>query len=360
MTGILPQTLSAGQFKKPIYYKVNSSLPYSIVTADFNGDGNMDLAVSDLGFNQVSIFLGKGDGTLDSARNFSLPGCAGIAVGDFNGDHIPDLAIVEYAGFGTGALGIYLGKGDGTFHKSHSYAVGPGPVWIALADFNGDGFLDAAVTDYGSDSKGTDANIAVLLGKGDGTFGSPVKYKMSASPVAVTAGDLNGDRKPDLVVSLRSGLVLVLLNTGDKFVKKGTYTIGGPEGIAIADFDKNGTQDLAVASVEGVNILLGKGNGTFASPELYSTQKIGQDAWDLAINDFNGDGALDVAAVTVEGNLALLYGKGDGRFRAAIPIKIKTGGGNSLTFGDFNNDGRPDLAAPVSQINKVVVLLNSQ
>src|SRR5271163_2194237 len=82
---------TARQFKKPVYYKVGTS-PFSIVTADFNHDGNLDLAVSDIGSDQISILLGKGDGSFHPARSFSVPGCAGLAAGDFNEDGIPDLA----------------------------------------------------------------------------------------------------------------------------------------------------------------------------------------------------------------------------------------------------------------------------
>ncbi len=121
---ITTQSASAGQFKKPIYYNVGT-LSYSIVTADFNHDGNLDLAVSDWGADQISILLGKGDGSFHPARTFSVPSCTGLAVGDFNNDGKPDLAIVEYEGYGTGALGIYLGNATGLSE------VGPATCWVA-------------------------------------------------------------------------------------------------------------------------------------------------------------------------------------------------------------------------------------
>ena len=360
---ILQQTALAGQFKPPVYYKVGT-LPYSIVTADFNHDGNLDLAVSDLGSNQISILLGRGDGTFHTARTFSVPSCAGLAVGDFNGDGIPDLAVVEYANYGTGALGIYLGNGDGTFRTGDSYRLGPGTVWLAAADFNGDGYLDVAVANSGSDDHGTDGSVMVLFGKGNGTLGKPSTYKLTGGPFAIAAGDLNGDGHPDIAVTTNAGFVAILMNTGNgKFKHTKTYVAGGePAGVAIAALgrDGKGHQDLVVSCVQGVGVLLGNGDGTFGKETIYSTSGIGQAPSNAVVADFNGDGNPDIADVLFEGNSGLLYGKGDGTFKAAIPIRIHVGGGTSLTTGDFNNDQAPDLAIIVSQVNKVVVFLNTR
>jgi hypothetical protein len=360
---MLPQTALAGQFKKPVYYKVGG-VPYSIVTADFNHDGNLDLAVSDLGANQISILLGKGDGTFHPARTFSVPSCAGLAVGDFNGDGVPDLAVVEYANYGTGVLGVYLGNGNGTFRKGDSYTLGPGTVWLAVADFNGDGYLDVAVANSGSDEHGTNGSVMVLFGKGNGTFGKPMTYKLPGGPFAIAAGDLNGDGHPDLVVTADAGTVAILMNTGaGEFRHTKTYAAGGePAGVAIAALrhDGKGRQDLVISCVQGVGVLLGNGDGTFGKETIYSTGGIGQAPSNAVVADFNGDGNPDIADVLFEGNSALLYGKGDGTFKAAIPITINVGGGTSLATGDFDNGQAPDLAIIVSQVNKIVVFLNTQ
>jgi hypothetical protein len=360
---VLPQTALAGQFKTPVYYKVGG-VPYSIVTADFNHDGNLDLAVSDLGANQISILLGKGDGTFYPARNFSVPSCAGLAVGDFNEDGIPDLAIVEYAGSGTGALGIYLGNGNGTFRAGASYVLGRGPVWLAVAFFNGDGHLDVAVANSRSDTHGTGGSVMVLFGKGDGTFGKPMTYKLPGGPFAIAAGDLNGDGHPDIAVTTNAGSVDILLNTGSgKFKHTKTYAAGfEPFGVTIAPLRRSGKghEDLIISCVQGVGVLLGNGDGTFGKETIYSTSRIGQKPSNAVVADFNRDGNPDIAAVLVEGNAALLYGKGDGTFGAAVPVKINVGGGNSLATGDFDNNQAPDLAIIVFQVNKVVVFLNAQ
>jgi len=360
---VLAQTALAGQFKMPVYYKVGT-LPYSTVTADFNHDGNLDLAVSDLGSNQISILLGKGDGSFRPARTFSVPSCAGLAVGDFNGDDIPDLAIVEYAGYGTGALGIYLGNGDGTFRKRASYTLGPGTVWLAVADFNGDGHLDVTVANSGSDTHGTDGSVMVLFGKGDGTFGKPMTYKLPGGPFAIAAGDLNGDGRPDIALTTNGGSLDILINTGSgKFKHTATYGAGfEPAGITIAPLRRagKGHQDLVVSCIEGIRVLLGNGDGTFGNETVYSTSGIGQGPKYAVVADFNRDGNSDISAALFNGNSALLYGRGDGTFRPAIPIKIKTGEMDSLVAGDFANHQAPDLAIPGSAGNSVAVFINSR
>jgi hypothetical protein len=358
---VLAQTALAGQFKKPVYYNVGG-VPYSIVTADFNHDGNLDLAVSDLGANQISILLGKGDGTFRPARNFSVPSCAGLAVGDFNEDGIPDLAIVEYENYGIAALGIYLGNGDGTFRRGARYTLGPGTVWDAVADFNGDGHLDVAVANSGSDTHGTDGSVTVLFGKGDGSFGKPMTYKLPGGPFAIATGDLNGDGHPDIALTTNGGSLDILINTGSgKFKHTATYGAGfEPAGITIAPLRRagKGHRDLVVSCLEGVRVLLGNGDGTFGNETVYSTSGIGQGPRYAVVADFNRDGNPDIAAVLGEFNSALLYGRGIGTFKAAIPIKIKAGGGNSLATGDFDHNQAPDLAIIAG--NQIVVFLNAQ
>src|SRR6202011_989610 len=168
---ILPQTLVAGQFKAPVYYSA-PGLPWAVVEADFNHDGNLDLAVADFGNQFVGTLLGKGDGSFQHGPSFSISPYSpvGLAVGDFDRDGTPDLAVVEYNGPASGKLGIFLGNGDGTFHKSAEYNLGYEPISAAVADFNGDGYLDVAVTNGGVKGKGS---VMVFFGNGDGTFQKP-------------------------------------------------------------------------------------------------------------------------------------------------------------------------------------------
>src|SRR2546422_886081 len=136
--------------------------PQSVAVGDFNGDGRPDLAVANFGSNTVSVLLGIGDGSFQPARTFAAgTSPLSVAVGDFNGDGRPDLAV---ANFGSNTVSVLLGIGDGTFQPALTFAAGTQPVFVAVGDLNGDGRPDLAVANTGSD------NVSVLLGIGDGTF----------------------------------------------------------------------------------------------------------------------------------------------------------------------------------------------
>jgi len=130
-----------------------------------------------------------------------------VAVGDFNGDGKPDLALVNA---NSSEISIMLGNGDGTFHAAASYGTGNPPVAIAVGDFNGDGRPDLAVVNANS------SGISVMLGNGDGTFQAAAKYEKGNSGVAIAVGDFNGDGKADLaVVDGFSNEVSILLGNSD-------------------------------------------------------------------------------------------------------------------------------------------------
>ena len=140
----------AGQFKRVTYYGVGyRQQPYHVVASHLTNSGNVDLAVGDYLSDRVSILLGNGDGTFQKALTFPVPAPIGIAVGDFNEDGIQDLAVVETGGTADGAIAIFLGDGKGHFKLSASYALGVGSDQVAVADLNGDGHLDVAVTNFG-------------------------------------------------------------------------------------------------------------------------------------------------------------------------------------------------------------------
>jgi hypothetical protein len=351
---------TASQFKRAVYYKV-ANYPVQVIAADFNHDGNLDLAVADYLANEVSILLGNGDGTFQKALTFPASSPVGLAAGDLNGDGNQDLVVVE--NFNTSLLAVFLGDGTGKFHKSVTYISGQVSESVVLADFNGDGHLDAAVTNFGG------GDVWVRFGNGKGQFGKPSKYS-SPGAWAIAAGDLNGDHHPDIVVGQAGpGGVQVFLNDGTgKFEKPTTYfsSRGTITGVAIADLNHDGHPDLAAADSQTsyIAVLLNKGDGTFAKPVLYSTALSGSDAYGytVVVADFNLDGNPDLAAVNQDGNSALLYGKGDGRFKPAVAIQDRFGfdGGITLTAGDFNNDHAPDLAIGILNDARVAIMLNTQ
>jgi hypothetical protein len=175
-----------------------ASEPWSVAAADFNGDGKNDLAVTGYYDGVVSVLLGKGDGTFGTYKNYSAgAGPAVVLARDFNGDKHIDLATVDYNNGNTGAVSILLGKGDGTFGAHNDYPTGTGPAGMTSGKFNGDTFVDLAVTDLIGNT------LSILAGNGDGTFGAPVNFDTPEFPLGVAAGAFRGQskKKEDVVVS---------------------------------------------------------------------------------------------------------------------------------------------------------------
>src|ERR1035437_3974053 len=272
--------------------------PTSVVVGDFNGDGKLDLAIADLAEMTVSIYLGNGDGTFQF--NAAYPVASGpysLAVGDFNGDGILDIAARVK---GT-TVSILMGNGDGTFQQHSDFAVGNGHYGIGVGDFNGDGKLDlAAVNDV-------DYSVSILLGKADGTFQPHVEFTTGDKPTFVVTGDFNGDGKLDLAVANAYGTVSMLLGNGDgSFQPYIDYATGGsPRSLAIGDFNGDGKPDLAAPTYDGnsVAFLLGKGDGTFQQHIDHPLSLFPE--W-VAAGDFNGGGTLGVAVAQINGELSVL------------------------------------------------------
>jgi hypothetical protein len=183
---------------------------------DFNKDGVPDLAVANKGEpvlglkGDVSVLLGNGDGSFQAALTFTVGKYPGsVAVGDFDGDGVPDLAV---ANGGSDSVSVLLGNGDGTFHKARNFATGAHPVSVVVSDFNADGVPDLAVVVNASVS-GAVGRASVLLGNGNGTFQAAWNFGAGVGPSSAAVSDFNGDGKPDLAVAnLVSVNVSVLIN----------------------------------------------------------------------------------------------------------------------------------------------------
>jgi hypothetical protein len=292
----------AARAASPTFQRLGTAVgtdPHAVAVGDFNGDGRQDLAVAKELSGTVSILLGNGNGTFTQAPGSPITvgtDPTSVAVGDFNGDGIPDLAVANQ---GSGTVSILLGNGNGTFTQAPAspITVGKDPISVAVGDFNGDGIPDLAVTNFGGSS------VSVLLGNGDGTFtqapGSPIT--VGKDPISVAVGDFNGDGIPDLAVTNFGGSsVSVLLGNGDGTFTQATgspIAVGsGPFSVGVGDFNGDGKQDLAVAAQfsNSVSVLLGNGDGTFtqaSGPPI----TVGSTPISVAVGDFTGDGRQDLA-----------------------------------------------------------------
>jgi hypothetical protein len=334
--------------------------PVALVVGDFNGDGKADIVTANRDSNSVSILLGNGDGTFRSALTIPVDSSPQkLATGDFNGDGKLDLAVAT----GSGNIDVLLGNGDGTFRKAPPIALGYGVFSVVAGDFNGDGKLDLAAVSLSR------TFVTILAGKGDGTFAQAGTLPLASGAASITAADFNGDGKLDLAVINEGDIngngahVSIFLGNGNgTFVTGANYPAGKfPAAIAVADLNGDHKLDLAVADFVGgaVDVLLGNGDGTFQSAAPFAA---GRDPHDVAAGDFNNDGVPDLAVSNFNsGSISVLLGTGHGAFRG--PVTISLGGPLSsspgpLAVGDFNGDGKQDLAVGDGFGNVVRILLN--
>jgi hypothetical protein len=292
-----------------------------------------------------------------------------IATGDFNGDGLIDFV----ASSSDNTIVVFLGNGDGTYQGPVRYGPFNDPAGVAIADLNGDGKLDVVVANFNLLATTFGGGVSVLFGNGDGTFRSPVFYTTGKNPTAVAVSDLNGDGKPDLVVTdVTSGNVSVLLNDGTgAFAAPVQFATGSyPNSLAIADINRDGHNDIVVTnscdmtvnssecsgfSPNTISVLLGNGDGTFQSPVSYGA---GTGPYQLAVGDLNADGWPDIVETDNSGTtVSVLLNKGDGTFLAPVSYVV----GHSpiwVVIADFNGDGRPDIVATTRDLTLVELLGN--
>ncbi|HEY6385579.1 MAG TPA: VCBS repeat-containing protein, partial [Candidatus Acidoferrum sp.] len=349
-------------FSAPTLFTVGvNTAPTPVAVGDFNGDGIPDLLVSNRGTNNVSVLLGNGDGTFQAPINTAvgtLP--SAVVVGDFNGDGKLDLAV---ANSGDGTVTVLFGNGDGTFTINATYTVGNTPIAIAFGQC---GSPCLAVVNQ------SDQTVSVLLGKTSGSFFvESTTLATGNTPVSIVMNDVNGDGNVDIIVANNGdSTVSVFLgdghgdfpssSTSSTGVTATTFPVGS---LAVGDFNGDGKPDVAVVNgqkVSGVvTVLLGNGDGTFSLSASYGISGSLPTPVSVAIADFNLDGKLDIVVSNLSSDtVSLLLGNGDGTFQT--PVNFSTGGVGSVSVAaaDLNGDGRPDLAVANQNSGNISVLLN--
>jgi hypothetical protein len=335
-----------GGFTVPVY-------PQVLVTGEFNNDGHLDLATANQD-GTVSVLLGDGHGGFDAAINSAVgtgPGnMSSMAVADLNNDGNLDVVVINQS---SASLSVLPGNGDGTFRPLINTATLPRLQDVAAADFNADGHMDLVYTSDGQN--GGSGSVVVLVGDGQGGFATQHQYLAhTQNPGELAIADLNADGRPD-VVTVNASTVSVLLGNGDgTFQTARTSATGSGAGrLAMGDFNGDGKLDLVNSSTytdgvtsatETVNVLPGRGDGTFAA-QIQSFAGYNFGPPHVGAADFDGDGKLDVVTVDSPSDSAvdaLLLGRGDGTF--TDPDQLSFGGGMAVAVGDFNGDGRPDFA----------------
>ena len=333
----------------------------STAVADFDGDGNADLAVPVTDLGQVLVYSGNGRGRFGPPAAYMAGAAANnIVTGDFNGDGHPDLVLGDDRS-GSIGLEVLLNDGKGGFNAPAVIPLDAGYFdQIVPGDFNRDGKLDLVLSlpliPGGPSLYGT----VVVLGDGQGGFGGRIVSAGSGGPLAVA--DFNGDGILDIAVAGMAALQVSLGNGGGSFTAVSGFQLGGQAGgVATADLNHDGHVDIAVAEgslTDRMDTYLGNGSGDFAVSNIVPSYGI----HGLVAADLNGDGNADLATADVFTNrVSIAKGNGLGGFGAAqaFPLLVPVNPAPvDLTAGDFNGDGRPDLVTADHGTGGATVLLS--
>lgn len=334
-----------GAFAVATSYVAESGGANAVALGDFNGDGILDLATTGFaGGNRATIRLGQGNGTFGAATSYLMDGSSAMSLGDLNGDGNIDIVTV-----GSGRASVRLGLGDGTFGSSTSYATGTaGSTGVSLGDVNRDGVLDLVTSGSG--------RATVQFGQGNGSFGTATSYAAEATVYAVTLGDLNGDGVLDLVTAgdsgsdgratIRLGQVDGSFGTSTSYLTEPDYS----RDVQLGDLNGDGILDLitvgSIPFVGGgyITTRAGQGDGTFAGIASYS-ENIVQNA--VAVGDLNQDGVLDIATAG-----------GANAAGATVRLTRTTSGISPLL--DFRLTSRADALQALSQFDRAQNRLSLQ
>ncbi len=327
--------------------------PRVAAAADLNNDGRLDLVVVNQGSRDFSVLMGNGDGTFQPERRTTLLDTPrALAIADLNGDGNLDVVITNLF---LNRVSVFLGRGDGAFQPEQRYSVRPPgvggmahPRSVAIADLDGDGHPDIVTGNANSDT------IAVLRGKGDGTFEAAEEFLSGNFPLDVQLVDLNRDgildvvfvstNDPDNPADRALPRVVRRFGVGDGAFDESTNqryeTGGGPRGLAVGDLNRSGSFDAVTVHTgdNSVYVLTGRAGGKFTRGER---RRMGDAPNTVALADLNRNGLLDIITTNDINVVSVRLNRGNLMFSSFMnfPAGSQPIGG---ILADVNGDGRPD------------------
>ncbi len=329
--------------------------PGAMAMDDLDGDGDLDILVGDSheinkpeNSNGLLVYLGNGDGTFQFSNSYPIHYPVSFAIGDLDSDDKLDLAVEVLNSNGSHHIAVLLGRGDGTFDEADTLSAAAGPYRVTMEHFDGDGNLDLAVMNGNSDT------VSIFMGRGDGSFVTAPRYYADPFPTSLAMGDLDADGNLDLVTinsnPLREDTISVLLGKDDgSFQIPLTHPAGPrPTTLAMDYLNADNYLDLVIGNngygpdyEHSLSVLLGNGDGSFH----HIADNLSEGFWafrTISFADLDEDGILDL--ITGEtGWASVLLGRGDGDFQGARFVLPTISG--PVTVADLDRDGNLDLAA---------------
>ncbi|MBL8900744.1 MAG: VCBS repeat-containing protein [Planctomycetes bacterium] len=345
-------------------FDTDAKWPWAVRFGDVDFDADLDaLIVTGGSIPRLSLLKNRGRGIFEAPRHFATPATTwddivDLELADFDRDGDLDVAIANFGNVGTSSrVFVHRNDGTGNFSVRQSFPTGAGPTGIAVADFDGDGWIDIATANYGRIAAGN--TVSILRNNGVGGFAAPQHLSVGAAPYRLSAADLDGDGRPDLAVAREQQQLAILLNrttgwttTSYPMLPNG-YAGDAYPCVELVDLDRDGDRDAAFTSTKAgynptpgsgaVLIATNDGQGRFGAPVPLLTGNFTQGGVDLCSGDFNLDGWNDLASTHLwNGEFEIFLSDGQGGFQ---PYLLRSSGEQTIAIQaqDFEPDGRMDL-----------------